>query len=65
MDNSPPNDPCAQSAALTRAKQLVVVVAPEKAIHTAVTEVEGDKRNSTLRHRIQVSPVLSILGAAG
>jgi hypothetical protein len=48
------DDQC--SAALTRAKKLVVVVGPERAIHTAVTEVDGDKRLSTLQPRIQVRP---------
>ena len=42
-------------AALTRAKQLVVVVGPEKAIQTAVSEVKGDMRLSSLQPRLQVS----------
>lgn len=40
---------------MTRAKKLVVVVGPERAITTAVTEVDGDKRLSTLEPRIKVS----------
>ena len=42
-------------AALTRAKKLVVVVGPEKAIQTAVSEVKGDMRLSSLQPRLQVS----------
>ena len=42
-------------AALTRAKSLIVVIGPERAIDKAVKEAEGDKRLSTLKDRIQVS----------
>ncbi len=41
-------------AALTRAKSLIVVIGPERAIDKAVKEAEGDKRLSTLKDRIQV-----------
>ena len=42
-------------AALTRAKSLIVVIGPERAIDKAVKEAEGDKRLSTLKDRIQVN----------
>ena len=41
-------------AALTRAKDLVVVIGPHNAIGKAVKEVDGDKRLSTVKDRIQV-----------
>ena len=50
-------------AALTRAKELVVVIGPEKAIDTAVKEAEGDKRLSSLKDRIQVCDASHLMPA--
>lgn len=40
--------------ALTRAKKLVVVVGPERALRTAIGEVNADTRLSSLQPRLQV-----------
>jgi ATP-dependent exoDNAse (exonuclease V) alpha subunit len=40
------------AAALTRAKELVIVVAPYGAIDRAVRDVQDDQRQSSLRDRL-------------
>ena len=49
------------AAALTRAKSLIVVIGPERAIDKAVKEAEGDKRLSTLKDRIQVRDISAVV----
>ena len=46
------SDALVSLAALTRAKKLVVVVGPERAIQTAVSEAEGSVRLSSLQPRL-------------